>query len=128
MAGALGAGDEVVREAFYAGLLQHVGCVAHGHDQVAIDGGRNIAVNAAADETDFSRPGDVLNRFLREVSPDAGLVGRLGLMLPARRMGQLLNRTSCEVGESLARRIGLPERVGVGGCPEPRGISVTVRV
>ena len=113
MAHAIGAGDDVVRETFYAALLQHVGCVAHAHDQAALDGGRNIEVNAAADETDFSRPTEVLNRFLIEVSPDAGLMRRVGLMLPARRMGQVLNRTSCEVGESLARRIGLPERVQV---------------
>jgi HD-GYP domain-containing protein (c-di-GMP phosphodiesterase class II) len=78
-----------------------------------LDGGRNIEVNAAADETDFSRPVEVLNDFLTVVSPDAGLVRRLGLMLPARRMASVVLRTSCEVAESTARRIGLPEGVQV---------------
>jgi hypothetical protein len=68
-------------------------------------------VNAAADETDFSGPVEILNDFLPVLSPDAGVVRRLGLMLPARRMASVLLRTSCEVAESTARRIGLPEGV-----------------
>ena len=68
-------------------------------------------MNAAVDETDFSRPGEILNSFLVELAPDAGLLGRLGLMLPARRMGLVAVRTSCEVAESTARRIGLAEGV-----------------
>ncbi len=107
----LGGDDDTVRNVFYAALLQHIGCVAHAHDSAALDGGRNIDVNAAADETDFSRPAEILNHFLVELSPDAGLVRRLGLLLPARRMAGVLNRTSCEVAESTARRIGLPEGV-----------------
>jgi HD-GYP domain-containing protein (c-di-GMP phosphodiesterase class II) len=113
LARGLGVGDAVVQEVFHAALLQHIGCVAHAHDTAALDGGRNIEVNAAVDETDFSRPAEVLNRFLVELSPDAGLLRRVGLMLPARRMGQVAVRTSCEVAEGTARRIGLPDGVQV---------------
>jgi HD-GYP domain-containing protein (c-di-GMP phosphodiesterase class II)/DNA-binding CsgD family transcriptional regulator len=113
LARSLDADEETVREVFYASLLQHIGCVAHAHDTAPLDGGRNIELNAVADETDFSRPADILNRFLVELSPEAGLLKRLGLMLPARRMGRALYRTSCEVAESTARRIGLPEDVQV---------------
>jgi HD-GYP domain-containing protein (c-di-GMP phosphodiesterase class II) len=109
----VGADEAVVREAFYAALLQHIGCVAHAHDSAVLDGGRNIEVNAAADETDFSRPMGVLNDFLSVVSPDSSLVRRLGLMLPARRMASVVLRTSCEVAEGTARRIGLPEGVQI---------------
>jgi HD-GYP domain-containing protein (c-di-GMP phosphodiesterase class II) len=111
LARSLGTDDAVVREAFYAALLQHIGCVAHAHDSAVLDGGRNIDANAAADMTDFSRPAEILNDFLTVLSPDASLVRRLGLMLPARRMASVVLRTSCEVAESTARRIGLPEGV-----------------
>jgi len=111
LARSVDADEETVQQSFYAALLQHIGCVAHAHDTGALDGGRNIEVNAAADETDFSRPADILNRFLVELSPEAGLLKRLGLTLPARRMGRVLYQTSCEVAESTARRIGLPEGV-----------------
>jgi len=113
LARSLGAGDAVVRVAFYAALLQHIGCVAHAHDSAALDGGRNVEVNAAADETDFSRPVEILSDFLAVLSPGSGLLRRLGLMLPARRMAGVVLRTSCEVAESTARRIGLPEGVQV---------------
>jgi HD-GYP domain-containing protein (c-di-GMP phosphodiesterase class II) len=111
LARSLGDDDAVVREAFYAALLQHIGCVAHAHDSAVLDGGRNIEVNAAADETDFSRPVEILGDFLTVLSPDSSLLRRIGLMLPARRMANVVLRTSCEVAESIARRIGLPEGV-----------------
>jgi HD-GYP domain-containing protein (c-di-GMP phosphodiesterase class II)/DNA-binding CsgD family transcriptional regulator len=111
LARSVDADEATVQEVFYAALLQHIGCVAHALDTGALDGGRNVEVNAVADETDFSRPTDILNRFLVELSPEAGLLKRLGLMLPARRMGRVLYQTSCEVAESTARRIGLPDGV-----------------
>jgi HD-GYP domain-containing protein (c-di-GMP phosphodiesterase class II) len=113
LARSLDADEATVQEVFYAALLQHIGCVAHAHDTAPLDGGRNIEVNAVADETDFSRPTEVLNRFLVELSPEAGLMTRFGLMLPAQRLGRVLYRTSCEVAESTARRIGLSEGVQV---------------
>jgi HD-GYP domain-containing protein (c-di-GMP phosphodiesterase class II) len=111
LARSLDADEATVRAVFFASLLQHIGCVAHAHETAALDGGRNVEVNAVADETDFSRPADVLNRFLVELSPEAGVLRRLGLLLPARRMGRVLYQTSCEVAESTARRIGLAEDV-----------------
>ena len=113
LAHALDAGDATVREVFYAALLQHVGCVAHAHDTAVLDGGRTIEVNAAVDETDFSRPMDVINAFLVELSEGAGPLARLRLVPPARRMASVAARTSCEVAESTARRIGLPAGVQV---------------
>jgi HD-GYP domain-containing protein (c-di-GMP phosphodiesterase class II) len=111
LARSLDADQLTVQQVFFAALLQHIGCVAHAHDTAVLDGGRNIGVNAVADETDFSRPAEILNRFLVELDPDAGVLRRLGLMLPARRMGRVVYQTSCEVAESTARRIGLPDGV-----------------
>jgi HD-GYP domain-containing protein (c-di-GMP phosphodiesterase class II) len=105
---------EVRREVFFVALLQHVGCVAHAHDSMALDGGRTVEVNAAADVTDFSHPADVVKSFLPELRGGGDLPRRLLLLLPAKRMGAVLNRTSCEVAEATARRIGLPQGVQVG--------------
>jgi HD-GYP domain-containing protein (c-di-GMP phosphodiesterase class II) len=111
LARSLDAGDATVRDVFYAALLQHVGCIAHAHDTAALDEGRTIDVIAAADRTDFSRPTEVLDTFLTELAQDAGLLTRLRLLLPARRMSTVVARTSCEVAESIARRLGLPDGV-----------------
>jgi len=113
LAAGLGADDTTLRDVFYTALLQHIGCVAHAHDTLPLDGGRNIEVNAAADRTDFSRPADVFRTFLAELSQGAGLVGRVRIMVPAARMAPVVARTSCEVAETTARRIGLPESVQV---------------
>lgn len=99
--------DDVVREVFFAALLQHIGCVAHAHDTAPLDSGRNIEVNAAVDRTDFSRPGDILTTFLTELTQGGDLFTRLRMMIPAARMAPVALRTSCEVGEETARRIGL---------------------
>jgi HD-GYP domain-containing protein (c-di-GMP phosphodiesterase class II) len=107
LARALDAGDDTVRAVFYTALLQHIGCIAHAHDTAALDGGRTIQVLSAADRTDFSRPADILSTFLTEVSDGGGLLTRLRLLIPAARMGKVVARTSCEVGEATARRIGL---------------------
>jgi len=107
LARGLGAGDDTVRSVFFTALLQHIGCIAHSHDTARLDAGRTIQVLAAADRTDFSRPGDILTTFLTEVTDGAGLLTRLRLVLPAARMGKVVARTSCEVGEATARRIGL---------------------
>jgi HD-GYP domain-containing protein (c-di-GMP phosphodiesterase class II) len=109
LAAALGAEEGIVREAFYASLLQHVGCVAHAHDSVGVDGGRTIVVNAAVDRTDFSRPADVFGVLLAELSP--GVLGRVRLLLPAARLAPVFLRTSCEVAELTARQVGLPPGV-----------------
>jgi len=109
----LGAGDDVVRDVFYTGLLQHIGCIAHAHDTAPLDKGRNIEVNAAVDRTDFSRPADIIKTLLTEVTEGADLFTRMRLLLPAARMGKVATRTTCEVAEMTARRIGLPTGVQV---------------
>jgi len=111
LARSLGVGDDVVRAVFYTGLLQHIGCIAHAHDTAALDKGRNIEVNAAVDRTDFSRPADIIKTLLTEITEDAGLFTRIRLLLPAARMGRTATRTTCEVAEMTARRIGLPNDV-----------------
>lgn len=107
LAHALEADDDVVRDVFFTALLQHIGCVAHAHDTAALDGGRTQAVNSAVDRTDFSRPADVVRTLLTEVTQGGDLLSRLRLLLPAARMGKVATRTSCEVAEMTARRIGL---------------------
>ena len=107
LARGLGAGDDAVRAVFYSALLQHIGCIAHAHDTAPLDGGRTIQVNTAADRTDFAKPADIMATFLTELSHGAGLLPRLRLLVPAARMGKVALRTSCDVGEATARRIGL---------------------
>jgi HD-GYP domain-containing protein (c-di-GMP phosphodiesterase class II) len=107
----LGAGDETVREVFFAALLQHIGCVAHAHDTASLDRGRTLEVLAAADRTDFSRPADIVSVFLTELTQGGDLLRRMRLLLPAARMGKVVERTSCEIAEMTARRIGLPDGV-----------------
>ena len=111
LARCLNADDDTVRTVFYVALLQHIGCIAHAHDTVSFDRGRTIEVNAAADRTDFSRPADILSTFLAEVTEGGDLVTRLRLVIPAARMVRVVDRTSCEVAEATARRIGLSAEV-----------------
>lgn len=111
LARSLDVGDDTVRAVFFTALLQHIGCVAHAHDTASLDGGRNIQVNAAADRTDFSRPADILKTLLSELTDGASLLTRLRFVVPAARMGKVVARTSCEVAEVTARRIGLSPEV-----------------
>jgi len=111
LARGLEAGDDTVRAVFYAALLQHIGCIAHAHETAPLDGGRTIPVNVAADRTDFSRPADIVTTFLTELSDGDGLLTRLRMLLPAARMAKVVARTSCEVGEATARRLGLSSEV-----------------
>jgi HD-GYP domain-containing protein (c-di-GMP phosphodiesterase class II) len=103
--------DEIIRVVFYTALLQHIGCVAHAHDTAPLDRGRNIEVNAASDRTDFSRPADILNTFLPALTDGGDIATRLRRVLPAIQMAKVVARTSCEVAETTARRIGLPAEV-----------------
>lgn len=113
LARSLGVSDETVREVFFAALLQHIGCVAHAHDTAGLDHGRTIEVNAAVDRTDFSRLPDIVRILLAELTEGGDLLTRLRLLVPAARMGKVALRTSCEIAEMTARRIGLAPRVQV---------------
>jgi len=107
LARALGGSDEIVRDVFFASLLQHIGCVAHAHDTAVLDAGRTIEANMAVDRTDFSRPTDIVRTLLAELSQGGNLLARMRLLFPAARMGKIALRTSCEIAEMTARHMGL---------------------
>jgi HD-GYP domain-containing protein (c-di-GMP phosphodiesterase class II) len=107
--------DATAQDVFYTALLQHLGCTGYAHDTAAVFAGRDIEMNAAGAKTDFSRPADIFKTFIPELSKGVDLPTRLRIVgaaiTKAPRMGVLIARTSCEIAESTARRIGLPSDV-----------------
>lgn len=115
LARSLDADDATVQDVFYTALLQHLGCTGYAHDTAAVFAGRDVEMTAAGAKTDFSRPSDIFKTFIPELTAGVDLATRLRIMgaaiTRAPRMGVLVARTSCEVAETTARRIGLPGSV-----------------
>lgn len=123
-------------DAYWAGLLQHVGCTAYAHEAAALLGGDEIAVKRAAVRTDFSKPGEVVGSYLRALAPEAAPLVRLRAAgVAVARQRQIVegySRANCEVAALTARRIGLGSGVedalgdmfeSWNGSGAPRGLG-----
>lgn len=111
LARALDLPDDVVRDAFYTALLQHIGCVGYAHEAAAIFGGRDVEMNSAGSQTDFADPVDLFRTFVPELGAGLSVLSRMRILTAALtkapRLGGVIHRASCEVGASTAERIGL---------------------
>jgi HD-GYP domain-containing protein (c-di-GMP phosphodiesterase class II) len=111
----LGMADADVSDCFWTALLMHVGCTAFAHEQAALFGGDEIAVNALASSTDFGNPREALS-FLIELGRPRPAAQRARIlfvgMTAGDRFGRQVATATCEVAAGMAPRLGLGENVG----------------
>lgn len=110
--------EEEAANAYYTTLLKYVGCTAYAHEEAAMFGGDDIAVRASGAKVDFENPREVLSLMLFDLAPNASPLRRAGIIAGAVARGQRgdreLTTAHCEVGTSMARRLGLAPAVRQG--------------
>jgi HD-GYP domain-containing protein (c-di-GMP phosphodiesterase class II) len=105
----LGLPAEAQRDAFYAGLLRHLGCTAWAHEAAEVVGGDDHDVIRAFEEVDRARPGAVARRALG-LGRGRGAVRRARAIagaLAAPGAGGRLVAAQCAQAEALAGDLGL---------------------
>ncbi len=114
LARAHGLGESDVRDSFFASLLLHVGCPGFSHETAALFG-NEFAVTRAASRTNLADPADYESTLIPEatrgLAPGHAVVSRTHWPLQAPAFGERYDTASCEVGRSVARRIGLGQNV-----------------
>ena len=110
LARAHGIAEDDVRDAFYTSLLLHVGCPGFSHETAALFG-NELAVTWAVAQTNLADPADYTATLIPEAARNLPSRSRERI---ARRIvrhgpefGRLYDTASCEVGRSVARRIGI---------------------
>jgi hypothetical protein len=114
LARAHGLGEADVRDSFLASLLLHVGCPGFSHETAALFG-NEFAVTRAAARTNLADPADYERTLIPEATRDLPLQARRvvteRLIDEGPDFGARYDTASCEVGPSVARRIGLGQNV-----------------
>jgi HD-GYP domain-containing protein (c-di-GMP phosphodiesterase class II) len=109
--------DDDVADIYWTTLLAHAGCTAYAHEQAAVFGGDEIAVNAAGSKADFQRPREVF-AFLGEVGRGRGAVDRARIIfsgvVAGPRFDLEMSTANCEIAATVAGRLELPAAVGAG--------------
>ena len=108
-------GEHDVRDAFYTGLLLHVGCVAVAHESAAAFGD-DIALNRAVARTNLADPNDIMVTFVPEMTrgmtPHAAARARaFALSHEVYEWGYRTDTGVCEVARDTARGLGLPSSI-----------------
>ena len=112
----LGADHQTVSEAFYACLLQQVGCTADVHVRAELVGDTTRAIREHIMPVWFGSQRELIGAVARSISPDAPTLVRVldvarGVPRAARVMPQI--DIACrEVARLLAARLGLPDSIG----------------
>lgn len=100
---------------YYTTLLRYVGCTAYAHEEAAIFGGDEIATRAAITGIDLANPREALAFGLFGVARTAPPLRRARAVVTAlpraARAVRDLALSNCEVGATMARRLGLPPAV-----------------
>jgi HD-GYP domain-containing protein (c-di-GMP phosphodiesterase class II) len=135
LARAHGLSEDDVRDALFTSLLFHVGCAGFAHETAALFG-NELAVTRAAARTNLADPADYEATLIPEATK--GLPPRARAVLAQRlrragpEFGVRFDTASCEVGRSVARRIGLAAGVeralyevaeGWNGGGAPQGLE-----
>ena len=105
--------DDDVRDAFYTGLLLHLGCVAVAHESAAAFGD-DIALNRAVARSNLADPDDIsatlVPELIRGMAPDvAARAQAFALSREVYEWGRRTDIGVCEVARDTARRLGLPQ-------------------
>lgn len=117
LAGKLDLEAEVVGHVLYTTLLLHLGCTGYAHERAAVFGDE-VALNAAAAETNFLSVRDMVGTMLPAVTRDTGPAERVRVtayfLLRGNQFGGRATNATCEVARRMARRLGLAEEVQRG--------------
>jgi HD-GYP domain-containing protein (c-di-GMP phosphodiesterase class II) len=127
-----GLGEQDVATVYWTTLLRHIGCTASAHEEAAHGGGDELATRPLASRTDFRSPREAL--ALLAATLLAAPVSRRPKVLATSlgSWGDLALRAICEVGSTMAERLGLGPGVRAGlydmferwdGKGVPRGIA-----
>ncbi|MBJ7600476.1 MAG: hypothetical protein DLM67_17615 [Candidatus Nephthysia bennettiae] len=114
----IGLGPEELSDVYYVALLRYLGCTADAYETARLVGGDDIGFRSAvapvygAATPDFMR--SVVPKLAGGQAPQRRLAIIAGFMTKGRRVIRGGITAHCEVGESLARRIGLGEGVRRG--------------
>jgi HD-GYP domain-containing protein (c-di-GMP phosphodiesterase class II) len=110
LARAHGLADHEVRDSFFASLLLHVGCPGFSHETAALFG-NELAITRAVARTNLADPADyevtLLPEATRGLSPGARRQVTERLIREGDAFGEQYDTASCEVGRSVAGRIGI---------------------
>jgi HD-GYP domain-containing protein (c-di-GMP phosphodiesterase class II) len=102
--------DADVADVYWTALLMHVGCTAFAHEQAALFGGDEIAVNDLGSRTDFADPREAV-RFLVDLGRGRPAAERarilFGGLARGDRFGRDLAAATCEVAAGMGERLGL---------------------
>jgi HD-GYP domain-containing protein (c-di-GMP phosphodiesterase class II) len=113
----LGRPETEVADIYWTTLLAHAGCTAFAHEQAALFGGDEIAVNAAGSKTDFETPRELLV-FMTELGRGRRLVDRVRIvtrgLVAGKRFDAALTAANCEIAATVADRLELEPAVGQG--------------
>jgi putative nucleotidyltransferase with HDIG domain len=112
-----GLSDAEVADIYWTTLLAHAGCTAFAHEQAALFGGDDIAVNAAGSKADFAEPREILG-FLGEVTRGRRAADRVRIVVAGlaagKRFDAALSTANCEIAATVARRLELGPAVADG--------------
>jgi HD-GYP domain-containing protein (c-di-GMP phosphodiesterase class II) len=99
-----------VRDTFFTSLLLHVGCPGFSHETAALFG-NELAVTRAVARTNLADPSDyettLIPEATRDLSPSVRRRVTERLIREGPAFGERYDTASCEVGSSVARRIGI---------------------
>jgi HD-GYP domain-containing protein (c-di-GMP phosphodiesterase class II)/DNA-binding CsgD family transcriptional regulator len=113
----LGHAEDEVADVYWTALLMHVGCTAYAHEQAAVFGGDEIAVNDIGSKTDFGAPREAV-AFLLELSRAMSPMQRARIlfagMVRGPRFGREVAVATCEVAAGMGRRLGMSPGVQRG--------------
>lgn len=113
LAAEMGVSSAEARDAYYATLLRYIGCTAYAHEEAAMAGGNELAARAVTTRVDFGNLQEVSEAYQQLVPgppPSPEVVHSVAHVPPD------LVASHCEVGMSLAHRLGMdpPVQVALG--------------
>lgn len=112
-----GLSEREVADVYWTALLMHVGCTAFSHEQAALFGGDEVAVNDIGSSTDPEQPRELF-RMLLGLTRNRSALERARIFVTVARRGAQFGRdlatAACEVASQAAERLGLGSTVQEG--------------
>jgi hypothetical protein len=117
IADAAGFSDEDARDVYYTSLLQHIGCTAYSHESARFFADEQ-SVKQATQVTNFNDPKDIFLGYLPAITKAAPQGSRArtlrSALVSSRAITDGYMLSACEVGFTMARRLGLSPGVQEG--------------
>ncbi len=109
----LGCSDRECKDVYYLALLRFAGCSAHAHEDALESGGDETALRALIAPVLGAEPRELIGHLLRHLGEGLPIATRMNLiggeLVEGPRRARHIVRTSCEVAQMMARRLGLGE-------------------